>query len=424
MTEFISKIKFQPIMKTFYSIFFLLFFSISWAQPNTQQNLEERKEKLLEEIRLNERILKETKKNEKSIVLVIQQQNAKIDLREKLINTTEKQAKLLSDDIYTNQLKINKLNKELEVLKEDYANMIVKSYKSRSERSRAMFLLSSQNFMQAYKRMQYMKQYAGYRKSQGDEINIKTKELALYNEKLNGLKKEKVKLIQEQEQEKTALVQEKQEQEKLVKSIKKDQKKLLAEIKKKQQEANEIDKKIQRIIREAIAVENKKTAKKSGTKVKSTGTSSSKILLTEEGKIESDNFKSNKGKLPWPVEKGFVSQKFGDQPSAIQPKLTVHSNGVEITTESGSNARAVFAGEVYSIQILSPINTIVMIRHGDFITVYQNLRSVSVAKGDKVSIKQTIGKIRTNDSNGKTALKFSVLQNDTFLNPQGWLYNM
>lgn len=411
-------------MKTFYSIFFLLFFSISWAQPNTQQNLEERKEKLLEEIRLNERILKETKKNEKSIVLVIQQQNAKIDLREKLINTTEKQAKLLSDDIYTNQLKINKLNKELEVLKEDYANMIVKSYKSRSERSRAMFLLSSQNFMQAYKRMQYMKQYAGYRKSQGDEINIKTKELALYNEKLNGLKKEKVKLIQEQEQEKTALVQEKQEQEKLVKSIKKDQKKLLAEIKKKQQEANEIDKKIQRIIREAIAVENKKTAKKSGTKVKSTGTSSSKILLTEEGKIESDNFKSNKGKLPWPVEKGFVSQKFGDQPSAIQPKLTVHSNGVEITTESGSNARAVFAGEVYSIQILSPINTIVMIRHGDFITVYQNLRSVSVAKGDKVSIKQTIGKIRTNDSTGKTALKFSVLQNDTFLNPQGWLYNM
>ena len=411
-------------MKTFYSIFFLLFFSISWAQPNTQQNLEERKEKLLEEIRLNERILKETKKNEKSIVLVIQQQNAKIDLREKLINTTEKQAKLLSDDIYTNQLKINKLNKELEVLKEDYANMIVKSYKSRSERSRAMFLLSSQNFMQAYKRMQYMKQYAGYRKSQGDEINIKTKELALYNEKLNGLKKEKVKLIQEQEQEKTALVQEKQEQEKLVKSIKKDQKKLLAEIKKKQQEANEIDKKIQRIIREAIAAENKKTAKKSGTKVISTGTSSSKILLTEEGKIESDNFKSNKGKLPWPVEKGFVSQKFGDQPSAIQPKLTVHSNGVEITTESGSNARAVFAGEVYSIQILSPINTIVMIRHGDFITVYQNLRSVSVAKGDKVSIKQTIGQIRTNDSTGKTALKFSVLQNDTFLNPQGWLYNM
>jgi len=395
-----------------------------WAQPNSQQKLEERKAQLLEEIRANERMLQETKKKEKSVVAVIQQQNAKIQLREKLINTTEKQAKLLNDDIYTNQLKINKLNKELVVLKEDYANMIVKSYKSRSERSRAMFLLSSQNFMQAYKRMQYMKQYAGYRKSQGDEIKVKSTELAVYNEKLAGLKIEKIKVIQEQEKEKQLLVKEKKEQEVLVNSIKKDQKKIIAEIKKKQQQANEIDKKIQRFIRDAIAAENKKTAKKAGPKTVSTGTSATKIVLTKEGKIESDNFKANKGKLPWPVEKGFVSQKFGDQPHQIQPKLIVHSNGVEITTESGSSARAVFAGTVYSIQILSPINTLVMIQHGDFITVYQNLSSVSVKKGDKVSIKQTIGKIRTNNSTGKTALKFSVLQNDTFLNPQSWIYNM
>ncbi|WP_396182231.1 murein hydrolase activator EnvC family protein [Flavobacterium sp.] len=410
--------------KSYYTFLFLLSISGLWAQPGTQQKLEERKAQLLEEIRANEQILQETKKKEKSVVAVIQQQNAKIQLREKLISTTEKQAKLLNDDIYTNQLKINKLKKELEVLKEDYANMIVKSYKSRSERSRAMFLLSSQNFMQAYKRVQYMKQYAGYRKSQGDEIKIKSTELAVYNEKLAGLKIEKIKVIQEQEKEKQVLVKEKKEQEVLVNSIKKDKKKIIAEIKKKQQEANEIDKKIQRFIRDAIAEENKKTAKKAGPKTVSTGTSATKIVLTKEGKIESDNFKANKGKLPWPVEKGFVSQKFGNQPHQIQPKLIVHSNGVEITTESGSSARAVFAGTVYSIQILSPINTLVMIQHGDFITVYQNLSSVSVKKGDKVSIKQTIGKIRTNNSTGKTALKFSVLQNDTFLNPQSWIYNM
>lgn len=410
--------------KSLYIFLFLLSVSCSWAQPNSQQKLEERKAQLLEEIRANERMLQETKKKEKSVVAVIQQQNAKIQLREKLISTTEKQAKLLNDDIYTNQLKINKLNKELEVLKEDYANMIVKSYKSRSERSRAMFLLSSQNFMQAYKRVQYMKQYAGYRKSQGDEIKVKSTELAAYNEKLAGLKIEKIKVIQEQEKEKQVLVKEKKEQEILVNSIKKDQKKIIAEIKKKQQEANEIDKKIQRFIRDAIAAENKKTAKKAGPKTVSSGTSATKIVLTKEGKIESDNFKANKGKLPWPVDKGFVSQKFGNQPHQIQPKLIVHSNGVEITTESGSSARAVFAGTVYSIQILSPINTLVMIQHGDFITVYQNLSSVSVKKGDKVSIKQTIGKIRTNNSTGKTALKFSVLQNDTFLNPQSWIYNM
>lgn len=405
---------------------FLLILSSSFllAQSDAQKKLEKRKEQLLEEIRVNERILQENKKKEKSVVNVIQQQKAKIELREKLIQTNEKQAKLLNDDIYTNQLKINKLKRELEVLKEDYANMIVKSYKSRSERSRAMFLLSSENFTQAYKRVQYMKQYADYRKTQGDEINTKTTELEVYNVKLASLKTEKEKIIQEQEKEKLVLVQEKQEQEKLVKSIKKDQNKIVADIKKKQQEAKDIDKKIQKAIRDAIAAENKKTAKKSGTKTISTGSSPSKIVLTPEGKIESNNFKANRGKLPWPVEKGFVSLKFGNQPHPVQPTLIIHSNGVEITTESGSSARSVFAGEVMLIQVLSPINKAVYIKHGDFITVYQNLSSVSVNKGDKVSLKQNIGRIRTNESTGKTAIKFSVLQNDSFLNPQSWLDDM
>lgn len=412
------------MIKSVLTFLLILSSTILFAQSEAQKKLEKRKEQLLEEIRVNERILQENRNKEKSVVNMIQQQNAKIELREKLIQTNEKQAKLLNDDIYTNQLKINKLKRELEVLKEDYANMIVKSYKSRSERSRAMFLLSSKDFTQAYKRVQYMKQYAGYRKSQGDEINLKTTELEVYNVKLTALKSEKEKIIQEQEKEKLVLVQEKQEQEKLVKSIKKDQKKIVADIKKKQQEAKDIDKKIQKAIRDAIAAENKKTAKKGGTKTASTGTSTSKIVLTPEGKIESDNFKANKGKLPWPVEKGFVSLKFGNQPHPIQPTLIIHSNGVEFTTESGSSARAVFAGEVMLIQVLSPINKAVYIKHGDFITVYQNLSTVSVNKGDKVSLKQTIGKVRTNESTGKTAIKFSVLQNDSFLNPQSWLYNL
>jgi len=412
------------MIKAVLTFLLILSSTILLAQSEAQKKLEKRKAQLLEEIRVNERILQENKNKEKSVVNIIQQQQAKINLREKLIQTNEKQAKLLNDDIYTNQLKINKLNRELEVLKEDYANMIVKSYKSRSERSRAMFLLSSKDFTQAYKRVQYMKQYAGYRKSQGDEIKEKTNELKVYNVKLTALKVEKEKIIKEQEQEKLALVKEKQEQEKLVKSIKKDQKKIVASIKKKQQEAKDIDKKIQKAIRDAIAAENRKTAKKGGTTTKSTGSSSSKIVLTPEGKIESDNFKANKGKLPWPVEKGFVSLRFGNQSHSIQPNLTIHSNGVEFTTESGSSARAVFAGEVMLIQVLSPINKAVYIRHGDFITVYQNLSTVSVNKGDKVGLKQTIGKIRTNESTGKTAIKFSVLQNDSFLNPQSWLYNM
>jgi murein hydrolase activator len=411
------------MFRFFIVLFSLVFSSISWAQNDAQRKLEERKAQLLQEIRLNEKLLSEQKNKEKSVVSVIMQQNAKINLRERLIATTEKQTKLLNDDIYRNQLQINKLTRELKDLKEDYANMIVKSYKSRSEQSRAMFLLSSNSFLQAYKRAQYMKQYAGYRKSQGDEIKIKSDELAIQNEKLSTQKTEKEILIKEQEKEKISLQQEKKEQEKLVNSIKKDQKKIAAEIKKKQQETKEIDKKIQQIIRAAIAEANKKTAKLTGEKTVSTGTSSTKFVLTPEGKIISNNFKANKGNLPWPVSKGFVSVKFGSQPHPVVKSTLIQSSGVEITTEAGSNAMAVFEGEVVSIQIITPIKKAVYIQHGDFITVYHNLSSVSVNKGDKVSVKQSIGKIHT-DGAGRTTIRFSVLQNDTFLNPQLWLSNM
>ena len=406
--------------KYIFSLVFLIFSSLVWGQNDAQKKLEERKAKLIEEIRLNEKLLREQKTKEKSVVNIIQAQNSKINLREKLIVTNEKQAKLLNDDIYKNQIQLNKLNRELKSLKEDYSNMIVKSYKSRSERSRAMFLLSSSSFLQAYKRAQYMKQYAGYRKNQGEEIINKSAEIEVQNKKLAEVKSEKIKLIAEQEKEKIALEEERKEQQKLMSSIKKDQKKIVAEINKKQKEAKDIDRKIQELIRAAIAEANKKTAKKTGTKTVSTGTSSSKIVLTPEGKIISDNFKANRGRLPWPVKKGFVSIKFGSQPHPVVKTTQINSNGVEITTDQGADALAVFAGEVFLVQIITPIKKAVYVQHGDFITVYYNLSSVNVSKGDKIKENQVIGKIFT-DGNGKTAIKFSVLQNDVFLNPQSWL---
>lgn len=420
-----------PVMpKNILTFLLLLTASLVWSQNDTQRKLEERKAQLQKEIRAAENALKTEKKKEKSVVTQITQQTAKIKLQEKLIATTEKQAKLLSDDIYTNQLKINSLKKELEELKKDYAAMIVKSYKSRSEQSRAMFLLSSKNFLQAYKRAQYMKQYSNYRKNQGEEIKVKSNELTTYNEKLGVQKKEKQKLIVENEKEKQELEKEKQEQEKIMKSIKKDVKKYTAEIKKKQQETKEIDRKIDKLIREAIAEANRKTAaanKKANPKATAAETkaieNSTKIVLTPEGKIISDNFKANKGRLPWPVAKGFVSLKYGDQPHPLQKSITVHSSGVEISTDSGTSVRAVFAGEVTRVQLISPNNMVVFVQHGDFYTVYQNLSSVSVAKGNKVTALQNIGKVTTNAA-GKTALKFVIMQNATTLNPQSWLANM
>lgn len=403
-----------------------------YSQPPTQEELEERKAKIQLEIQEKEQLLQSVKSKEKSVVTQLQIQKEKIGLKEKLIKTTEKQTKLLGNDIYINQIKINQLNLDLEQLRKDYTAMILKSYKSRSEQSRAMFLLSSENFLQAYKRAQYMKQYASYRKMQGQEIEGKTKQLVGYTNKIVVQKTEKEKLIAENENEKKELVKEKKEQEKIASQIQKQKGKIIAEIKKKQQETKKIDAQIQKLIRETIAAANKKTAAAKAKANPKTTTaestkaveSSAKIVLTSEGQLVANNFRANKGKLPWPVEKGVVSLPYGDQPHPVYRTLTVHNSGVEITTENGASARSVFGGEVTKVIKLSPLNIAVFIQHGDYFTVYQNLISVTVSVGDKVSTKQNIGKIRTNGDTGKTILKFLILQNTTYNNPASWLFNM
>ncbi|QBZ97163.1 murein hydrolase activator EnvC family protein [Flavobacterium sangjuense] len=418
--------------KLFLSLLFFCFTIQMWSQPPTQEQLEERKAKIQLEIQEKEQLLQSVKSKEKSVVTQLMLQKEKIGLKEKLIKTTEKQTKLLGNDIYINQIKINQLNRELEQLRKDYAAMIMKSYKSRSEQSRAMFLLSSENFLQAYKRAQYMKQYASYRKMQGQEIEGKTKQLVGYTNKIVVQKTEKEKLIEENENEKKELEKEKKEQEKIALQIQKDKGKIIAEIKKKQQETRKIDAQIQKLIRQAIAEANKKTAAEKARANPKTTTaastkaveSSTKIVLTSEGQLVANNFRANKGKLPWPVEKGAVSLPYGDQPHPIYKTLTVHNSGVEITTENGASARAVFGGEVTKVIKLSPLNIAVFIQHGDYFTVYQNLSSVNVSVGDKVSTKQTLGRIRTNGDTGKTIVKFLILQNTTYNNPASWLFNM
>lgn len=423
---------FSTMSKYIFSILFFLISTMTWSQLTQQEKLEKRKAQILREIQEKEDQLQNVKSKEKTVTAQLKIQTEKIKLKENLINTTEKQKKLLNNDMYINQMNINRLKKELVLLKEDYANMIQKSYKSRSEQSRAMFLLSSQNFLQAYKRAQYMKQYASYRKTQGVEIQEKSVELENFNQIINVQKTAKQKLIEENEKERLALEKERQVQQELAKSIKKDKKQIIAEIKKKQQETRNIDNQIQKLLKAAIAAANKKTASavakanpKTTTAAATKATeTSTKIVLTSEGQMIANNFKANKGKLPWPVEKGFVSLGYGDQAHPVYKSLVVHNSGVEITTDQGANARAVFVGEVISVMVLSPVNKAVMIQHGDYFTVYQNLSSVSVSKGDKVTTKQSIGKIRTSGDTGKTVLKFTISQNTTYSNPASWLFKM
>ncbi len=400
------------------------------AQTPEQKKLEQRKAQILKEIKdLNNLISNENKK-EKSALTLITQSEAKIKLSEKLITTTTKQTRILTDEIYLNQLKINKMKRELVVLKDDYAKTLIKAYKSRNEQSRIMFILSSKSFLEAYRRVQYMKQYASFRKIQGDEIRAKMAELENTVATLEGQKKEKVKLVTESEKDKKTLEENKKEQQALVKTIQKDKKKLNAEIQKKQKESKQIQQQIDNAIRQAIAAANKKTAK-SNTESKATTTKAAaatsaapadKIVLTKEGKLISDNFKANKGKLSYPVAHGYISLPYGDTPHPYVKGYMQHNSGVDITTNPGEGVRSVFSGEVSQIQVMRDTRKkIVIIQHGDFFTVYHNLETVSVSPGDKVTALQNIGTVASNPVTKESILKFCILQNSSYLNPGSWI---
>ena len=418
-------------MNKFLLTLFVVFFTLSVsAQIDEKEKLEQRKEQLQRELSEAKTKLQNEKKKEKSVLKEIAGQEAQIKISEKIISTIAKQARILDDNIYLTQLEINKLNRDLKIMKEDYAKMIVKSYKSRSEQSRIMFVLSSNSFLQAYKRMQYMKQYAGYRKRQAEEIKIKQTRLGVAVNELQTNKKEKEVVIVEKTKIKAEHEKLKEEKVQTAKLIQKDKKKIAAEIAKMDKERKSIDKKIKKMINDAIAAENRKrkleqqaAAKKSGTTapVKTTPVSSTKIELTPEGKLSSDSFKANKGRLPWPVAKGYISTGYGDVPHPDYKNIVIHNSGIDITTDPGSSAMAVFSGEVSGVQVSQTTNTYtVLVRHGDFFTAYSNLSSVSVSVGNKVSAKQILGKIKTN-AKGNSVLKFVINQNTTVLNPKSWI---
>lgn len=401
--------------------------ALSWGQNTAEQKkLERQRAQLQKEIKEFQSLISTQNKKEKSVLVQIKESEAKIRLTQNLINTIQKQSRLLSDNIYLNQKKANKLEKELEVLKEDYANTIVKSYKSRSDQSRIMFILSSENFLQAYKRIQYMKQYANFRKMQAEELKEKMAELEALLEKLKEQKKEKENLLAETEKQRKELEADKKEQDALVKVIQKDKKKYAADLKKKQQEEKKLQQQIDKLIREAIEEAKRKAAKENAKNVVVSGSGKNELPLTKEGKILADSFKANKGQLPWPVERGYISQGYGSyrgQAAGVKVLSELENNGVDISTSKGANVRAVFAGEVTMITHTSSYDGAytVMVRHGNYWTIYINLSSVSVNKGDKIDIKQTLGKVWTNEVTGETVLKFYVVQNASYLNPQQWL---
>ena len=328
---------------------------------------------------------------------------------------TNQQANLLTREINTNQNEISKRRDKLKILKDDYGNMIVKSYKNRAAENKLMFLLSSSNFQQAYRRLQYIKQYADYQKQQAIIIKQETENLKRLNQDLLRQKKEKQKLVAENKAAKAVLDKELKAQQVLIRSIQKNLSKFTAQIKSKQKESDKLDREIRKLIQEAIAASNKKAGK---------STKLATFSLTPEQKILAANFTTNKGKLPWPVASGVVKMRFGTNPSPIDPTIKIKSNGVRIATNKGEQVRAVFEGTVQGIMTPKNGNNAIMIRHGNYITVYKNLSKFYVSKGEKVSTKQAIGEVITNKISGESILSFGIYKDSSIQNPSHWIYKL
>lgn len=393
----------------------------SYAQTTEQKALEEKREKLQQEIRDINRLLFAEKKEKGNVLDQMEALDKKITVRQELIRVTNQQSNLLNRQINTNIRNIGKLKEELGQIKEEYATMVQKSYQNKSKQNRLMFLLSSESFFQAFKRLQYMKQYTDYRREQGEQIVIKTDELARLNSDLNEERKVKEVLLAQNRKAKDELFGEIQAQKALLGTIRKNESKYTSAISEKRREAKKIDQQIEKLIRSAIAASNKKSGVKTKAKTK---VSSSEFLLTPEATIVANNFSANKGKLIWPVEKGIKSQGFGIYKDPIYPGIKHESNGVIIATDSGAKARAIFEGEVIAILSVPGGNKGVQIKHGNFISTYYNLNQLFVKKGDRVATKQELGTVFTNTANGQTRLKFYLYQNTSKLNPEEWVYQL
>ena len=403
------------IRQRFYIPFLIFLLSTVCISGQTRKQLETQRKKLNLKIKKVNKLLFEAKNDQKNALVDLSALNQKIDVREKLIETIHLEVKLLSAEIVANENKIAKLNTRLSALKEDYASMIFKSYKSKSQQSRTMFLLSSRNFRQAYKRLEYMKQYASFRKKQGEEIMIQTDLIKQFIVSLNLQKQEKDTLILSENEQKNKIEQDKKNQEKLVSEIKKKEKKYKSELRKSIREEKKIAQKIDKLIRAAIARANRKT------RVSSNKTKKNEFILSPEAKALAARFELNKGKLPWPLRESLVIRRFGKQPHPTFSGITINSSGLHLATKKGAYASAIFGGTVLAIQLTTERKKNVLVQHGNYITAYNNLENSLVKMGDTVTIGQELGKVYTDKVTGKTTLIFLLFKNTTRLNPASWM---
>ncbi len=398
--------------KTMLFLWIVLLCSNSIFSQNNRKQLEKQKEAIQKELKEINALLFKNKKQKASTFTDIENINYKIQRKQEVIKLTNRQINLLNIELEKNKNQQVDLSKRLKEVKAAYKEMILRSYKSKSGKNKLMFVLSSESFFQAFKRTQYIKQYAAFRRNQANKILTISDELKLINDELIERKKLKETLLTNNRLTQKSLEKEKNQANEIAFKLKSQEKKYKKNILAKQKESLKIDKQIDKLIREAIAASNK------------TKTKSNSFSLTPEAIALAKNFELNKGKLPWPVSRGVVIQRFGTQPHPVVKTAKIKSNGIVIATEKSAKVKTVFKGQVLSVLKFRGSNPTILIQHGNYITAYKNLSKVFVSKGDVLESGQAIGEVFTNKTNSQSTIQFSIFKKTTPLNPLFWILKM
>ncbi len=380
------------------------------VQGQSRQNLNKTKKQLETEIEYTNSLLDQTKKSKETSLNKLRLLNRQIDRREALIQTISAEIGSVDNEIATSNQTILSLKEELNTLKQEYARMILYAYRTMRTNNRLVFIFSSKDFNQAYHRLRYYRQYAEFRRKQADKIRQTQAELLLKQQNLHSIRDQKVELADAQEKSRQKLTREKQEKDNTVKELTKREKELLATLKTKQNALNKLQAEIEKLIANERAF-----ARRAGSKT------STEMSSTLAEKKLSGTFAASRGSLPWPSEKGVVVSTFGEHPHPVLKYVKVKNNGIDISVTNGTTIRSVFQGKVSRILSVPNLNKVVIIRHGEYLTVYSNMQEVNVSEGQEVKTKQTIGKIHSDPEDGKSELHFEIWLGKTIQDPQEWL---
>lgn len=416
--------------------FLLIFLFLSVAGVAFGQStveLRRRKEALSREIETLSKSLNQTKSSKRLSLKQVKTLNTQIHLREEKINTINSEVRLLNNQISDNSSTVRSLQSQLAKLKKEYGGMVLFAFRNQSSYSKLMFIFASRDFNQAYKRLKYLQQFSEYRKKQVSYIQETESDLNVTINELDRNKREKSNLLTDQQQEKQTLGKEKNSQSRVLNGLSKQEQQLKKELKQKQVESSRLNRAIQnainREIEEArrraeeearIAAAKAKAENKDAPNAKPLSKGSSILAATPESAKLSSDFLGSRGDLPWPVTSGIITEGFGIH--RYGENVTTENNGVDIKTAEGASVRAVFSGEVAAVQNFAG-SFAVLVRHGEYFTVYSNLRTVSVSKGQKVGLKQNLGTVLTDPNDGTTEVHFEVRKGALPLNPSSWLAN-